>query len=102
MIATSKVHLSAVRNLSALIARLDCLLCYAEVSDRLGWKKPLMCPSGSKNMQILRVRDPVVEARVGVTDYVPSDYDMNANMITTEYCDGAFLLSGPNMGGRIK
>lgn len=100
VLSRTKMNLSCIRNLSALVARLDCLLCYAEISERLGWTQPLMSPPGSRNMKILKVRDPVVEARVGVTDYVPSDYDMNESIETTEYSDGAFLLSGPNMGGR--
>lgn len=94
-----KAFLSDIRTLSFLMSELDCIMSFAEVSHQLSWTAPTMLPRGSKNMKLLRVRDPVAEARIGVADYVPSDYDMNGGFETVEYADGACVLSGPNMGG---
>lgn len=62
---------------------------------------PIMLPMRSKGMVLLQLRDPVVQARVGVAEYVASDYDMNAACSSKEFIDGAFILTGPNMGGTI-
>lgn len=95
-----KQYLRPLRDLNKMVSELDCLLSFAEVSQQRRWTCPTMASLGSKCMRILNIRDPVAENRVGVTDYVPSDYNMNAAPNCCEYIDGAFILTGPNMGGK--
>lgn len=94
-------YISCFKDCSNIIASLDCLASFSMVSESLQWCEPIIQPFESKNMKLLGLRNPLVETAIGATDYVSSDYDMNMGIDEhiSHYSDGAFIVTGPNMGG---
>ncbi|MEA4960643.1 DNA mismatch repair protein MutS [Lutispora sp.] len=85
-------HIGRIQETAQLLATLDCLCSYAEVSQKNGYIKPVI--GGHGEIEIKDGRHPVVEAQNIKGGFVPND--------TLLDCDDNRLLviTGPNMAGK--
>ncbi len=77
---------------AAALAELDCVLTLAEVSSDLGWVIPEI--DGSRGLELLQGRHPLVEAALGPGRFVPNDVVMDGE------AERIWLITGPNMAGK--
>jgi DNA mismatch repair protein MutS len=77
---------------AAALAELDCLLTLAEVTADLGWIIPEI--DGSRSLELLQSRHPLVEAALGPGRFVPNDVVMDGE------AERIWLITGPNMAGK--
>jgi DNA mismatch repair ATPase MutS len=91
----ARTYFHVMRKISGLLAEIDCVCALAHAAAVYEWCQPTLLPAGS-DMEIESLRHCVVEANVGVSHYVPSDF-----MLTGEQKDGkVVIITGPNMGGK--
>ena len=81
-----------IQKTSAAVAALDVLCSFAEVSDRLGYVKPVI--DNSLELEIYKGRHPVIEQTIPDGLFVSNDVYMNNNDTSM------LLITGPNMAGK--
>ena len=81
---------SVLHTVSANIAELDVLVCFAERAETLGWVAPNF--SEENKFEITGGRHPVVEHALS-QPFVPNDMALNEGQRT-------LIITGPNMGGK--
>ncbi len=85
-------HEARIGALAARLATLDLLACFAEVSQRNDYCRPVVDDS-----DVLEIRDgrhPVVEQLVGAGQFVPNDLTLSASE------EQVVIVTGPNMAGK--
>ena len=85
-------YIEMIQETSAAVAGLDVLCAFAEVSDKLGYVKPII--DDSMELEILKGRHPVIEQTIPDGLFVSNDTwlnDSDASML---------LITGPNMAGK--
>lgn len=85
-------HIGRIQETAQLVAKLDCLCSYAEVSQKNGYIKPVIETYG--NIEIKDGRHPVVEVQSNNSGFVPNDtlLDCEENRL--------LIITGPNMAGK--
>ena len=84
--------IEAIQKTSAAIAELDVLTAFAQVSEKLGYVKPIV--DTSMELEIIKGRHPVIEQMVSDGLFVSNDTYLNDR-------DASLLLiTGPNMAGK--
>lgn len=81
-------HVHALRRISAHIAIIDVLQCFAQVARNRSWKRPSI--HEDQRLIAKGLRHPVLETNTG---YVPNDIRMDKKR-------NFLLITGPNMGGK--
>lgn len=85
-------YIEAIQKTSAAIAELDVLTAFAQVSEKLGYVKPVV--DASMELEIIKGRHPVIEQMVSDGLFVSNDTYLNDR-------DASLLLiTGPNMAGK--
>lgn len=81
-----------IKRNAAIIAKLDCLLSFAETALRYNYKKPVINETGI--IRIKNGRHPVLEQMIGEGNFIPNDLwiGQENNQI--------HLITGPNMAGK--
>jgi DNA mismatch repair protein MutS len=86
-------YTNVIQQNANLVARLDCLLCFAEVSSLNNYNKPEL--NDSLQLSIEEGRHPVIEKTLPVSDqYIP-----NSVFLDNE-SQQIIILTGPNMSGK--
>lgn len=85
-------HTERIQITALALSQLDALLSFAEVSDKLGYVKPMI--SEDNRLEIVNGRHPVVERSMSFASFVPNDtlLDTDENRFT--------IITGPNMAGK--
>ena len=86
-----KEYIPRLQALAKQVSEIDCLQCFAEISENRQYVKPIFNNDGK--VSIKEGRHPVVEKVMDVQTYVPNDCVMNNE---TEI----LLITGPNMSGK--
>lgn len=86
-----KEFIPRLQTLAKKLSEIDCLQCFAEISENRKYTKPVFNKKGK--LTIKEGRHPVVEKVMDVQTYVPNDCIMNKE---TEI----LLITGPNMSGK--
>ena len=81
-----------IQKTSSIVAELDVLTSFAEVSSRLGYVKPEV--NNSREIQIVRGRHPVIEQMISDGMFVSNDTYLNG------FDSSMLLITGPNMAGK--
>ena len=81
-----------IQKTSAVVAELDVLHSFAEVSSRLGYVKPQV--NNGQEIRILRGRHPVIEQMIRDGMFVSNDTYLN------DTDSSMLLITGPNMAGK--
>lgn len=93
LVADLNGYIRPIQLNSSLIARLDCLLSFADVSARYNYSKPIM--DDSLRLDIKQGRHPVIERQLQLgEDYVPNDVLLDSDE------QQILLITGPNMSGK--
>ncbi len=87
-----KKYLGEIQKTSAAIGHLDVLVAFADVSDKLGYQKPVM--TERDEIEIVKGRHPVVEQTLEAGTFVSNDTYMDRDK------NGLLLITGPNMAGK--
>ncbi len=87
-----KRHIPALQRLAKQISELDCIQCFAKVSEDRGFVRPEL--SDDREVVIKNGRHPVVEKMLKAQEYVPNDVELNDREREI------LLLTGPNMSGK--
>ncbi|MBQ8563928.1 MAG: DNA mismatch repair protein MutS [Firmicutes bacterium] len=85
-------YIVPIQKTSAAVAALDVLCSFAEVSDRLGYVKPVI--DNSLELEIYKGRHPVIEQTIADGLFVSNDVYMNSDDTSM------LLITGPNMAGK--
>ncbi|MEZ4804207.1 MAG: DNA mismatch repair protein MutS [Bacteroidia bacterium] len=86
-------YIAPVQLNSHLIARMDCLLSFAEVSQSNSYTKPKI--NDGFDLELLNCRHPVIESQLPIDNaYIPNDIKLD---IKTQRI---VILTGPNMSGK--
>lgn len=86
-----KGFIPRLQKLAKLVSELDVLQCFATVSEKRHYTRPVF-----NEERMIRLRDgrhPVVEKVMGAQEYVPNDCYMDQEK-------EVFLITGPNMSGK--
>lgn len=86
-----KQYIPRLQQLAKEISELDCLQCFATISENYHYVKPEFSDDGT--LLIKDGRHPVVEKVMPVQTYVPNDCYMNQDR-------QILLITGPNMSGK--
>ncbi|MCU9611979.1 DNA mismatch repair protein MutS [Caldibacillus lycopersici] len=86
-----KKYIPRLQNLAKKVSELDCLQCFATISEERRYVKPTF--SDDRKLAIVEGRHPVVEKVMAIQAYVPNDCFMNADR-------ELLLITGPNMSGK--
>ena len=85
-------YMETIQQTSAAVAELDVLSAFAQVSEKLGYVKPVV--DTSMELEIIKGRHPVIEQMVSDGLFVSNDTYLNDR-------DASLLLiTGPNMAGK--
>lgn len=87
-----EAYIVSIQKTSASVASLDVLCSFAEVSDRLGYVKPVI--DESMELEIFKGRHPVIEQTIPDGQFVSNDVYMNDSDTSM------LLITGPNMAGK--
>ena len=87
-----EAYIVPIQKTSSAVACLDVLCSFAEVSDRLGYVKPVI--DESLELEILKGRHPVIEQTIPDGQFVSNDVYMN------DHDTSMLLITGPNMAGK--
>ncbi len=87
-----KRHIPTLQKLAKQISELDCIQCFAKVSEDRGFVRPKL--TDDRNLVIKNGRHPVVEKMLKAQEYVPNDVQLN------DRDREILLLTGPNMSGK--
>jgi len=86
-------YIAPLQQNAKVIARLDCLLCFAEISLANNYRKPII--TNDSDLQIIEGRHPVIEAQLPPEEsYIPNDVTLNDNN------QQIVMITGPNMAGK--
>ncbi len=86
-------YIAPIQHNAALLARLDCLLSFAEVSTSYGYKKPEVLDSPT--LSIKDGRHPVIERMLPPgEEYVANNVELDAEN------QQVIIITGPNMSGK--
>ncbi len=86
-----KKEIPRLQKLAKRISEIDCLQCFASVSDKNRFVRPIF--SDDRRLEIKEGRHPVVEKVMERATYVPNDCYMDENR-------EILLITGPNMSGK--
>lgn len=93
LLAAIDPYIGAIQNDAYIIARMDCLLCFAQNAVRFNYRKPILVDE-----PILDIKDgrhPVIEQRLAIGEsYVANDIELNKDE------QQVIILTGPNMSGK--
>ncbi|GCE13375.1 DNA mismatch repair protein MutS [Tengunoibacter tsumagoiensis] len=87
------VFYAELMSTAAAVARVDVLVCLAEVAAHQGYVRPLL--EQGHRLEIVGGRHPVVEAGLDGDVFIPNDTRLEADL-----SERVFLLTGPNMAGK--
>ncbi|MGN1413607.1 MAG: DNA mismatch repair protein MutS [Anaerovoracaceae bacterium] len=87
-----EAYIVPIQKTSSAVACLDVLCSFAEVSDRLGYVKPVI--DESLELEICKGRHPVIEQTIPDGQFVSNDVYMN------DHDTSLLLITGPNMAGK--
>ena len=85
-------YILPIQKTSSAVASLDVLTSFAEVSDRLGYVKPII--DDSMELEIFKGRHPVIEQTIPDGLFVSNDTYLNNDDTSM------LLITGPNMAGK--
>ncbi|MED1201990.1 DNA mismatch repair protein MutS [Heyndrickxia acidicola] len=88
---TVKEYIPRLQSLAKVISELDVLQCFATVSEKRHYVKPVF--NHKRKMIIRDGRHPVVEKVMNAQEYVPNDCEMDSER-------EQLLITGPNMSGK--
>jgi len=88
---TVKSHIPRLQQLAKAISELDCLQCFATISENRNYVRPTF--RDDRVLNIIDGRHPVVEKVMSVQTYVPNDCYMDKER-------EVLLITGPNMSGK--
>ena len=87
------VYISHVQHNAKIIAQLDCLYSFAQVSSEFEYSKPEV--NGTQALAIKDGRHPVIEQQLSTGEvYIPNDICLNKDT------QQIIILTGPNMSGK--
>ncbi|MCR8848769.1 DNA mismatch repair protein MutS [Rossellomorea sp. SC111] len=86
-----KEFIPRLQKLAKLVSELDVLQCFATVSEKRHYTRPLF--NDERKIVLKDGRHPVVEKVMGAQEYVPNDCYMDEER-------EVFLITGPNMSGK--
>ena len=86
-----KKYIPRLQELAKRVSELDCLQCFAQVSEDRHYVKPTFI--NGRHLKIKEGRHPVVEKVMGAQTYVPNDCQMDEQ-------NEILLITGPNMSGK--
>ncbi len=86
-----KEYIPRLQQLAKLVSELDVLQCFATVSEKRHYTRPLF--NEERRILLKDGRHPVVEKVMGAQEYVPNDCYMDQER-------EVFLITGPNMSGK--
>lgn len=86
-----KEFIPRLQKLAKLVSELDVLQCFATVSEKRHYTRPLF--NDERKIFLKDGRHPVVEKVMGAQEYVPNDCYMDEER-------EVFLITGPNMSGK--
>ena len=93
LISSIVPFLSKIQKNASIIAELDCLNCFADISQRNNYCKPLI--NVEKSIDIKKGRHPVIEKQMSLENqYVPNDIFLDKEN------QQIIMLTGPNMSGK--
>ncbi|MES2616465.1 MAG: DNA mismatch repair protein MutS [Bacteroidota bacterium] len=86
-------YITAVQLNSQLLARIDCLVSFAQVSQQYQYTKPIINEGYELNLK--NCRHPVIEQQLKIDDaYIPNDIFLDKDK------QRIVILTGPNMSGK--
>jgi DNA mismatch repair protein MutS len=88
---TVKEYIPRLQSLAKVISELDVLQCFATVSEKRHYVKPVF--NNDRRIMIRDGRHPVVEKVMNAQEYVPNDCEMDSER-------EQLLITGPNMSGK--
>ncbi|WP_098440676.1 DNA mismatch repair protein MutS [Bacillus sp. es.034] len=86
-----KEFIPRLQKLAKLVSELDVLQCFATVSEKRHYSRPVF--NDERRIMLKDGRHPVVEKVMGAQEYVPNDCYMDEER-------EVFLITGPNMSGK--
>ncbi|MBW3113749.1 DNA mismatch repair protein MutS [Bacillus sp. MCCB 382] len=86
-----KDFIPRLQQLAKLVSELDVLQCFATVSEKRHYTRPIF--NDERRILLKEGRHPVVEKVMGAQEYVPNDCYMDQE-------SEVFLITGPNMSGK--
>ncbi|WP_374056712.1 DNA mismatch repair protein MutS [Rossellomorea sp. FM04394] len=86
-----KEFIPRLQKLAKLVSELDVLQCFATVSEKRHYTRPVF--NNERRILLRDGRHPVVEKVMGAQEYVPNDCYM-------DHKREVFLITGPNMSGK--
>ncbi|TFE03417.1 DNA mismatch repair protein MutS [Jeotgalibacillus sp. R-1-5s-1] len=86
-----KNEIPRIQKIAAQISTVDVMQCFAHVSEKRHYVKPVFSNTGS--LSIKNGRHPVVEKVMDAVQYVPNDCMLDSNR-------SMLLITGPNMSGK--
>ncbi|MBN8191362.1 DNA mismatch repair protein MutS [Bacillus sp. NTK074B] len=86
-----KEFIPRLQKLAKLVSELDVLQCFATVSEKRHYTRPVF--NEERRILLKEGRHPVVEKVMGAQEYVPNDCFMDQER-------EVFLITGPNMSGK--
>ncbi len=93
-------YLIALTETASILAEVDCITSLAHTAARCDWVRPSISSDESESLHIEGLRHPLVEAAIGSSRCVPSDFIL-VNEGQGESEEGrVMILTGPNMGGK--
>ncbi|MCI1284248.1 MAG: DNA mismatch repair protein MutS [Lacticaseibacillus songhuajiangensis] len=87
-----KEQIERLQTLAKQVAALDVLQSFAQVAESQHFVRPQMA-SGSRDLEIVAGRHPVVENVIGKAAYIPNNVEMSGDV-------DMLLITGPNMSGK--
>lgn len=86
-------YIQAIQHNANLLARIDCLLSFALVSDKYNYNRPVI--DDSLVIDVKEARHPVIEAQLPAEEsYIPNDIYLNNED------QQIIMITGPNMSGK--
>lgn len=85
-------YISEIQKTSSAVAQLDVLCSFAQVSEKLGYVRPVI--DDSMEIQIVKGRHPVIEQSISGGLFIPNDTYIN------DKDSSLLLITGPNMAGK--
>lgn len=86
-----KTYIPRLQTLAKLVSEIDCLQCFATISEDRRYVKPTF--NEERKLAVVDGRHPVVEKVMNVQSYVPNSCYMNTER-------EILLITGPNMSGK--
>lgn len=90
--AETEQYIARLQNLAKAVAEIDCLQGLATIAEKYAYVRPVLTEN-SQIVDIKKGRHAVVEAAMGMTEYVPNDIFLGEDTVIQ-------LITGPNMSGK--